>query len=54
MVDEQGEYVVESKPFLDDNGNPIVLEEDTKTDATVATATPQPTTEPAPQPATPA
>lgn len=54
MVDEQGEYVVESKPFLDDNGNPIVLEEDTKTDATVAAATPQPTTEPAPQPATPA
>ena len=26
-VDKDGEYLVESKPFLDDDGNPIVLEE---------------------------
>lgn len=29
-VDADGEYVVEPKPFLDENGNPIILEE-TKT-----------------------
>lgn len=27
-VDAGGEYILESQPFLDDNGNPIILEED--------------------------
>ena len=27
-VDEGGEYILESQPFLDDNGNPIILEEE--------------------------
>lgn len=27
-VDSDGEYVFEAQPFLDDNGNPIILEED--------------------------
>lgn len=29
-VDEGGEYILESQPFLDDNGNPILLEEENK------------------------
>jgi hypothetical protein len=29
-VDKDGEYVVEYKPFLDEDGNPIILEEDVK------------------------
>lgn len=28
-VDKDGEFVVEAKPFLDDNGNPIILDEET-------------------------
>lgn len=33
-VDAQGEYVVESKPFLDDDGNPVVLDEETQSKTT--------------------
>ena len=29
-VDAEGEYVVDAQPFLDDDGNPVVLEEDKK------------------------
>jgi hypothetical protein len=29
-VDADGEYVFDSEPFLDDNGNPVVAEEDVK------------------------
>ena len=29
-VDADGEYVFDSEPFLDDNGNPVVAEEDAK------------------------
>jgi hypothetical protein len=32
LVDQTGEYIVEFKPFLDDNGNPVVLDNnDTET-----------------------
>jgi hypothetical protein len=27
-VDEEGEYVVDAQPFLDDEGNPVILDED--------------------------
>lgn len=27
-VDKDGEYIVESQPFLDENGNPVILDED--------------------------
>jgi hypothetical protein len=30
-VDEGGEYILESQPFLDDEGKPIILEEDKET-----------------------
>ena len=33
-VDAEGEYVVDAKPFLDDDGNPVVLEEDKKEEET--------------------
>jgi hypothetical protein len=33
-VDKDGEYVVEFKPFLDDEGNPVVLEDEKKTEPT--------------------
>lgn len=29
-VDKDGEYVVDAQPFLDDDGNPIILDEDKK------------------------
>jgi len=29
-VDKNGDYVVEAEPFLDENGKPIILEEETK------------------------
>ena len=29
-VDEKGEYIVDAQPFLDDDGNPVTLEEETK------------------------
>jgi hypothetical protein len=31
-VDQDGEYLIESQPFLDDNGKPIVIEEKPKDD----------------------
>lgn len=31
-VDSDGEFIVDSQPFLDDDGNPIVLEEEVKTE----------------------
>ena len=40
-VDKDGEYVVEYKPFLDEDGNPIILEEDVKNEPK-AEETPQP------------
>lgn len=40
-VDKDGEYVVEYKPFLDEDGNPIILEEDVKNEPK-AEQTPQP------------
>lgn len=40
-VDKDGEYVVEYKPFLDEDGNPIILEEDVKNEPK-AEDTPQP------------
>jgi len=43
-VDKDGEYVVEAQPFLDDDGQPVVLDEDKKDEPT-----PQPTL-PAPEP----
>jgi flavin-dependent dehydrogenase len=33
-VDAQGEYVVESKPFLDDDGNPVVSDEEIQSQTT--------------------
>jgi len=33
-VDAQGEYVVESKPFLDDDGNPVVSDEEVQSQTT--------------------
>ncbi len=32
LVDSDGEYIVEFKPFLDDNGNPVILEDKDKKD----------------------
>jgi hypothetical protein len=44
-VDAQGDYVVEAKPFLDDSGNPIVLDEDVKPDTVVSSDAPPTTTD---------
>jgi len=30
-VDKEGDYIVEAQPFLDDDGNPIILENENKT-----------------------
>jgi hypothetical protein len=49
-VTSDGDYIVETKPFLDDNGNPVVLEEEKK-DAPATTETPA-TPLPAQPPAT--
>jgi hypothetical protein len=32
LVDKDGDYVVEFKPFLDDNGNPVIVTEEKKTE----------------------
>jgi len=48
-VDALGEYVVETQPFLDDNGQPILIEEE-KTN--VPSNTPEPTQLPEAQPTT--
>jgi hypothetical protein len=34
-VDAQGEYIVEAKPFLDDDGNPVVVDENVQPESTV-------------------
>jgi hypothetical protein len=39
-VDAEGDYVVEPQPFLDDNGNPVIIDEEKKDEAT-----PQPSQE---------
>ena len=44
-VDNEGDYVFETKPFLDDDGNPVILDED-KNDKQV----PPPTSTPEPKP----
>ena len=33
-VDAEGDYVVEPQPFLDENGNPVILDEDKKDEST--------------------
>ena len=38
-VDKDGEYVVEFKPFLDEDGNPVVLEDDKKPEPTPESTT---------------
>jgi hypothetical protein len=47
-VDAQGEYVVESKPFLDDDGNPVVSDEEVQSQTT-----PVPNTETKEEPTAP-
>ena len=48
-VNEEGDYVVEPEPFLDDDGKPIVLEEDKKDEKKTSepSITPEPATIPA-------
>lgn len=36
-VNSEGDYLVDAKPFLDDDGNPIILEEDKKDEPTANT-----------------
>jgi hypothetical protein len=48
-VNSDGDYLVDPQPFLDDNGNPIILEEDKKDEPTAAqteTAKESPVSEP--------
>ena len=40
MVDENGDYVLEFKPFTDDSGNPIVENEEVKVKDEPATTQP--------------
>lgn len=40
-VDDEGDYLVEFKPFLDDNGNPIVLEKEKVTNESTDQSTSQ-------------
>lgn len=47
-VDKDGEYVVEFQPFLDEDGNPVVLEDEKKSEPT-----PEPTNETKPVETTP-
>lgn len=47
-VDKDGEYVVEFQPFLDEDGNPVVLEDEKKPEPT-----PEPTNETKPVETTP-
>lgn len=49
-VDADGEYIVEQQPFLDDDGKPIIIEED-KPDATEPVQANQASETPAEQPA---
>jgi hypothetical protein len=50
-VTSDGDYLVDTQPFLDENGNPIVLEEDKKDEPTATSKEEKP--EPAPQQAAP-
>lgn len=51
-VDKDGEYLVDSQPFLDDEGNPIILDEDKPKDEKVepSSETEQPQAAPTNQP----
>ena len=40
-VDDEGDYLVEFKPFLDDNGNPIILEKEKVTNESTDQSTSQ-------------
>lgn len=44
-VDADGEYVVEPQPFLDENGNPVLLEEEKKTNEESSSAQSENSTE---------
>jgi hypothetical protein len=47
-VDKDGEYLVETQPFLDDDGNPIVLDEDKKDETKEQSVPPTPAVEETP------
>ena len=44
-VDKDGEYVVEAQPFLDDDGKPVIIDEDKKDEPTPQPTLPAPSTE---------
>jgi hypothetical protein len=48
-VDEEGSYIVETAPFLDDDGNPVIVDEsndgNTKTDEETKPVTKEPVSE---------
>jgi len=50
-VDRDGDYVVDAEPFLDEEGKPVVLEQDTKPEVTKDETTTTTTTESEPVPA---
>ena len=41
-VDEEGEYILDAKPFLDDDGKPIILDEDKETKNEIIVKSPEP------------
>jgi hypothetical protein len=45
-VTSDGDYLVDAQPFLDENGNPVILEEDKKDEPTAKTETVEPETQP--------
>jgi hypothetical protein len=52
-VDAEGEYVVDAQPFLDDEGNPVVLDEETKNTLSSKEVINEPTPTPTPTPEVP-
>lgn len=51
LIDEEGEYIVEFSPFLDDEGNPVVTDENNQQEEVVLETEPEPQeaiTEPSP------
>ena len=44
-VDKNGDYVVEQEPFLDENGKPIILDEEKNEQPTPTTPLPEVVTE---------
>ena len=48
-VTQDGDYVVEPQPFLDDNGNPIILEEDKPNEASASSTKEETKAEAAPE-----